>query len=470
MIKISPHTGPALANATLQANLKNTVGKVLHVHQLAVSEVANWQELRCHAEQVKAHTLARLHFYLQELEKQIKGQGGKVVWADNAQDALDFVVELAHQREIRRLVKSKSMLSEEIGLNEALERERIETVETDLGEFIVQLAGEPPFHITAPALHKSRREIAQLFSQKLGMEPSEDVQQITATARTLLREHFLAARLGITGANFAVAETGTIVVVENEGNARLCLSVPETHVVLVGIEKVIPRMADLAVFLKLLTRSATGQRITSYVNLINAGRREREADGPHEFYVVLVDNGRSRLLVDPVMRQTLHCIRCGACLNVCPVYQKIGGHAYQSAYPGPIGAILTPQLTSIESAPEHPFASSLCGACAEVCPVRIPIPHILLRLRAQAQRAKNGKAARVPAEKWAFQLWAWSMSSPTRYSRMEALLRFLQKLFGRDQGLRLPFPPFSQWLRRRELPALAPQSFRQIYRNRKVML
>lgn len=465
MIRITPHTRAALENLQLQKNLNHTLGKALHSRDEAVGEVSNWEELREHAHRVKAHTLARLDHYLEKLEEQVRSRGGTVIWAETAQEAAHFVLDLARARDIRKIVKSKTMLGEEIHLNQELERAGIQVVETDLGEYIVQLSEESPSHIIAPALHKSRREIAELFVQKLGMSPTDDAAEITATARRLLREHFLTARLGITGVNFAVAETGTMVVVENEGNARLSVSVPQIQVALMGIEKVIPRSVDLAVFLKLLSRSATGQQMTSYVNFITGPRRNGELDGPQEFYLVLLDNGRSKLLDDPFLRQTLFCIRCGACLNVCPVYQRIGGHAYGSTYQGPIGAILTPQLLSVQEAPEHPYASSLCGACAQVCPVKIEIPHILLKLREKVQRRKNDRAARIPLEKLAMQTWAWVMSSPARYERFGHWARRLQKPFERDGKLRIPFPPFSRWLERRDLPALPGRSFRDLYRE-----
>ena len=466
MIKITPQVQVALQNDQLQKNLRSTLGKTIHSRDQAVSQVSNWEELRRFGHQVKAHTLSRLADYLTELEQRVTERGGTVIWAETAQEAVDFILDLAHQKEVRKVVKSKTMLGEEMHLNKGLRKARIQPVETDLGEYIVQLSRETPSHIIAPALHKSRREIADLFVKKLGMEPTQDVRHITETARRLLRDDFLSAGMGITGVNFAVAETGTIVIVENEGNARLSVSAPPVHVAVMGIEKVIPRSCDLAVFLKLLARSATGQKMTAYVNFVTGPRREGEQDGPEEFYLVFVDNGRSKLLADELLRQTLFCIRCGACLNVCPVYQRIGGHAYHSTYPGPIGAILTPQLSSIEEAPEHPFASSLCGACYETCPVRIEIPHILLKLREKVQQRKNEKAMGLPLEKLGMQGWSWVMSSAASYARMGRWARVIQKLFERDGKLMIPFPPFKRWIERRDLPALAPRSFRELYQAR----
>ena len=386
-----------------------------------------------------------------------------MVWAENGEEALSFITRLAHDKGMTKAVKSKTMLGEEIHLNKALEAAHVEPIETDLGEYIIQLAEETPSHIIAPALHKSKQEVADLFTEKVNMPPTDDVQEITATARRILRKHFLTARLGITGVNFGVAKTGTIVVVENEGNARLSASVPEVHIALMGIEKVIPRAADLSVFLKLLCRSATGQKITSYVNFINGPRWPDELDGPGEFYLVLIDNGRSKILADSFLRQTLACIRCGACLNVCPVYQRIGGPADGSTYPGPIGAILTPQLLSEEEAPEHPYASSLCGACYEICPVKIEIPPTLLKLRERVQRRKNEKASHIPLEKWSMQVWTWTMSSSRRFAWLAKLMRTAQRWFVTEKGPRISLPPLSGWTKYRDLPRLPEKSFRELF-------
>jgi len=461
MIEIKPQIRPALSDVLLQKNLRQTLSKSSTARVQAIAEVSNWEELREHARQVKAHTIARLGHYLEEFEQNVIAQGGRVIWADTGREALDFIFRLALEKGVQKVVKSKSMLGEEIRLNEELERNHIEAVETDLGEYIVQLAHEHPSHIVFPALHKSKEQVAALFEAQLGMPPTDDCEALTATARRVLRRHFLSARMGITGVNFGVAETGTVVVVENEGNARLSVSVPEIHIAIMGLEKVVPRAADLGVFLKLLTRNATAQRISTYVNLINGKRRDGELDGPSEFYLVLVDNGRTRILANRFLSQTLHCIRCGACLDVCPIYQTIGGHAYGSTYPGPIGAILTPQLLSLEEAPDHAFASSLCGACYEICPVKIEIPHILLKLREQAQDQRSARASLVPLEKWGLQAWSWIMSSPGRYRLATRLARGFSRLY-RPKG-RIGVPPLSAWTKSRELPELAPKSFAQLF-------
>ncbi|GAB4108085.1 MAG: lactate utilization protein B [Acidobacteriota bacterium] len=465
MIRIKPQIADALHNAGLQANLRKTIANSIVAREAAVREVEDWEALRSHARQVKDHTLGRLAEYLEQFEANLIRQGAEVIWAEDGAQAAQFLRSLIRHKGVRRVVKSKTMLGEEIRVNEALEQDGVEVVETDLGEYIVQLCGEAPFHIVTPAMHKSRQEVADLFAERFGMARTEDVAELTATARRVLRNRFLQADLGITGANFGIAETGTIVIVENEGNARLTVSLPRIHVVLMGIEKMLPRLADLPVFLKLLTRSATGQRISSYVNLVSGPRRADEPDGPEELYVILVDNGRSRVLADRHLRQTLRCIRCGACLNACPVYQRIGGHAYRSVYQGPIGAVLTPQLLSAKEAPEHPFASSLCGACYEVCPVAIEIPELLLRLRRRVQEEARGTGALL--ERMGMRLWSWSASSPTRFGWATGLLRWGSRRLVRQGRLQIPVPPFSRWAETRDLPSVPAKSFRELMQGRR---
>src|SRR5262249_8431913 len=328
---------------------------------------------------------------------------------------------LLQERNATRVVKSKSMATEEIHLNTALEGAGISTVETDLGEWIIQLARETPSHIVVPAIHKSKRQIADLFVAKLGIEPTDDVGKLTSAARRILRQRFAEADAGISGVNFGVAETGSVLILENEGNIRLTTGLPKLHIAVMGIEKVIPRFADLDVFLKLLPRSGTGQRLTAYQSLITGTKISPGDEGPDEVHIVLMDNGRSRMLGHPVTRQSLACIRCGACLNACPVYQQVGGHAYGSVYPGPIGAVITPQLIGIGKASQLPYASSLCGACREVCPVKIDIPELLLHLRAEvveeaaSRTEQKGPVKRKRAERLIFRLYAFAWSSPALY-------------------------------------------------------
>jgi len=411
----------ALTNRKQQLAIFSATGKMKEGREAATaaSVLPDYQELRTQANALKKHTIDHLDFYLEEFERNVEAAGGKVIWAKDATEVADFVLSLARERDARLIVKSKSMTSEEVDLNERLEHHGLEAVETDLGEYIIQLAGERPFHIVGPALHKDRYDVADIFEKRLGIGRETVIENQAAIARARLRQKFLAADIGMSGANFLVADSGAVVIVENEGNARLATTAPRIHVTVAGIEKVIPRAQDLAVFLKLLARSATGQAFSVYTSFLNGPRRPGEIDGPEEFYVVLLDNGRTRLLPDRGKRQSLYCIRCGACLNTCPVYRRIGGHSYPWVYAGPIGAILTPQFLGTAHEPALPFASSLCGACAEVCPVKIDIPRILLELRSEVRkseaREKRG-ALRTRAEKLAFRAFAWMATHPRVYA------------------------------------------------------
>ncbi|HEX4594877.1 MAG TPA: lactate utilization protein B, partial [Bryobacteraceae bacterium] len=369
------------------------------------------------------------------------------------EEVADFVLALAKKKGARLIVKSKSMTSEEIHFNERLERHQLEAVETDLGEYILQLANQRPYHIVAPALHMTRYDVADVFTKRLGVDKEVVPENQTKIARAVLREKFLQADIGVTGANFLVADSGAVVVVENEGNARLSSSTPKIHIAVAGIEKLIPRAQDLAVFLDLLGRSATGQPLTVYTSFLSGPRRGEEMDGPDEFYLVLLDNGRTKLLKDPEKRQSLYCIRCGACLNHCPVYRKIGGHNYPWVYSGPIGAIITPQFHSITEDGWLPFASSLCGACAEVCPVKIEIPKLLLKLRSEVTEAKR-RQGQGGLERLAFQIFAWVMAHPKIYLLAGRIGATLAPLVP-------PVGPLKKWASQRTLPRPAKQSFHQ---------
>ncbi len=448
------------ANAKLHRALDNASLRFLEKRQHAFEEYPTVESLRDQARAIKESSADRLAELLEELETKLIDAGVRVFWASDAESARDYIVDLARQRGVRRVVKGKSMTTEEIALNPALESIGTEVVETDLGEYIVQLAGEPPSHIITPAIHKSQADIAQLFHERLAVPVYDNPEDLTRVARRTLREKFCTADMGITGVNFAVAETGTLVVVENEGNGRLSLTMPPVYVAVMGIEKVIPRLDDLSVFLRLLPRSATGQKLTSYISWVSGPRGER-IDGPEEMHVVILDNGRSRMLADPGLREALYCLRCGACLNVCPVYRKVGGHAYASPYPGPIGAVVSPALQGPQAA-ELSFASSLCGACREICPVKIDIPHLLLNLRNQS--ARRGETATV--ERWMVRLWRLSVSSRRAYEIAGGAARLAAPLLARGGKIRW-LPGFlGGWTRYRDFPAPAPQSFRQRWRKR----
>jgi L-lactate dehydrogenase complex protein LldF len=458
----------ALSDEPLRAALRNATGLFGERRRAAVAEVPDWEALRERARAIKEETLARLDVYLEEFAANAERAGARVHWARDAAEACEAVARVARERGARRIVKSKSMATEEIHLNRALEAGGLEVVETDLGEWIIQLARETPSHIIVPAIHKSKRQIAELFADKLGVPPTDDVAELTAVARRELRARFAAADLGVSGVNFGVAQTGTILVLENEGNARLATSLPRTHVAVMGIEKVVPRFADLEVFLRLLPRSGTGQRLTTYQSLLTGPKRRPGDEGPEELHIVLFDNGRSRMLAHPTTRQSLACIRCGACLNACPVYQQIGGHAYGSVYPGPIGAVITPQLVGLDRAAQLPFASSLCGACREVCPVKIDIPELLLHLRSEVV-SPPAAAKRGAAERLAFRLWAAVVARPWAYELAGRVARRLQPLAtrgGRAGRLAAALaPPLGAWTAARDLRPLAARSFREQWRD-----
>jgi len=440
----------ALADVQLRGALKNATSLFGQRRREAAAGLPNWEDLRSQARAIKDEVLSDLDRYLKEFVRNAESRGAKVHRARDAAEANSIICGLAKDRNARVIVKSKSMTTEETHLNDALEAAGMQVVETDLGEYIIQLADEPPSHIIAPAIHKTRQQVSELFATELGMPPTDDIAQMTSTARATLRDRFAAADVGISGVNFAIAETGTIVIVENEGNIRLTTSLPRMHIAMMGIEKVIPRFADLDVFLKLLPRSGTGQKLTTYQSFITGTKRNPTDEGPDELHIVLLDNGRSRMLAHPITRQSLACIRCGACLNACPVYQQVGGHAYGSVYPGPIGAVITPQLMGIEKAAQLPFASSLCGACRDVCPVKIDIPRLLLHLRAEISPRKGSMAERL-----AFKIWARVMTSPSLYRLSSVAGRILQRVI----------PISRAWTNGRDLRPIESKSFHDLWPN-----
>jgi L-lactate dehydrogenase complex protein LldF len=454
----------AIADPRLQLAIYTATGRLIDHRANVVNPgvLPHYQELRTQANAIKKHTIENLDYYLEQLEANVTAHGGKVVFCRDGQEVTDFVLGLAKERHASIIVKSKSMTSEEIHLNERLEHHQLHAVETDLGEYLLQLAHQRPYHIVAPALHMTREDVADILTENLGVEKEVVIEKQTKIARGVLRQKFLEADIGISGANFLIADSGAIVVVENEGNARLSTSTPKIHIAIAGIEKLIPRAQDLAVFLNLLGRSATGQPLTVYTSFLSGPRRTGEIDGPDEFYLVLLDNGRTKLLADPEKRQSLYCIRCGACLNHCPVYRKIGGHNYPWVYSGPIGAIITPQFHGVTKDTWLPFASSLCGACAEVCPVKIEIPKLLLKLREETSQAKQREGA-GGFERFAFHLFAWTMSHPKIY-------RLLARIGAKLTPTPPAIGPLRQWASQRELPRLAKKDFRQLWAERQARL
>jgi L-lactate dehydrogenase complex protein LldF len=436
----------ALGDSQLRHNLRNATATIRAKRARVVAELEDWEELREAGRAIKADVMGRLDEYLLQFEASVDAAGGHVHWARDAAEANAVVLDLARAHGASEVVKVKSLTTDEIGLNEALAHGGVNAIETDFAELILQLDGDWSSHILVPAIHRNRREIRDLFLRTIarGRELSDDPRELAETARLYLREKFLAAKVGVSGANFGVAETGTIVVVESEGNGRMCTTLPRVLVTVLGIEKLVPTFADLEVFLQLLPRSSTGERMNPYTSLwtgVTGG------DGPHELHVVLLDNGRTRVLADEVGRQALHCIRCSACLNVCPVYSRTGGHAYGSVYPGPIGAILTPQLRGVENAKSLPYASSLCGACYEVCPVKIDIPRVLLHLRREAPKGT--------AERATMRALARVFGSVRLYEKAQRVARL-----GGAPARRAP-GPLAQWNRTRDLPPVATETFRE---------
>jgi L-lactate dehydrogenase complex protein LldF len=447
-----------LADANLQLAIYTATGRLKDKRTESVAEalMPEYQELRTQANALKKHAIENLDHYLEEFERNVEAHGGKVVYCKDGTEVSDFVLGLAKERGVQLIVKSKSMTSEEVDLNERLEHHGLESVETDLGEYIMQLAHEPPYHIVAPALHKTRYDVASLFEKELHVAYETVPEKLSQIARGVLRQKFLDAGMGISGANFLVADSGAVVIVENEGNARLTTTAPKIHIAIAGIEKVIPRAQDLAVFLKLLARSATGQALSVYTSFLSGPRRGGEIDGPDEFYVVLLDNGRTKLLPSRAKRQSLYCIRCAACLNTCPVYRKIGGHSFPWVYSGPIGAIITPQFMGVSHEPGLPFASSLCGACAEVCPVKIDIPQVLLDLRSEVKKSETReKTNRL--EKFSYRLFAWMMTHPRVYAWAGWMARHAPVV---------KVGPVRAWTSQRDLPPMPRQSFRGIWSRR----
>lgn len=451
----------ALEDPSLQAALAQ-LGDTLGLrHRQAFAAFPPADVLREKARAIKDATLAELDRHLETLEASVVARGGHVHYAADGDDACRTILAILQSHQARRVVKSKSMTNEEIGLNAALEAAGCEVVETDFGEFIIQLAGHRPSHLIAPAIHLRLAEAREILSRDAGELLPDSAEELAGYARHRLREEFAAADAGITGVNFAVAETGTVVLVTNEGNGRLTTGLPRVHIAVMGMEKVIPRLADLPVFLKLLPRSATGQKLSVYTSLTTGPRRANELEGPEHFHLIVLDNGRSQILAGP-LRESLFCIRCGACLNACPIYRNVGGHAYGGVYAGPIGAVLTPLYDGLHRNEHLPQASSLCGACQAACPVKIAIPQMLITLREQL----HGDAATGGGwlERWAYCFWAWTLRRPRRYAWATWLVSRTFGRWSRGGWLRHLPAALGGWTASRDFPAPAPQRFRDWWR------
>ena len=441
-----------LGNTQIRANVRRATETIRNKRALVVGEMPDWEQLRDSAQQIKRRVLANLPGYLEQFEAACTAAGGQVHWARDADEANQIVTGIIQSHKQTEIIKVKTMTSDETRLNVALEAAGITPWETDLADLIIQLGHDKPSHIVVPALHKNKSEIRQLFLEKMNLtELGDKPEDLAAAARTYLRERFLRVKVGFSGANFAVAETGSVCVVESEGNGRMCVTLPDVMITMLGIEKIIPSFNDLEVFLQLLPRSATGERMNPY-NSIWTG--VTPGDGPKEFHVILLDNGRTKVLADPESRETLHCIRCAACLNTCPVYRQTGGHAYGSIYSGPIGAILTPQLQSMEHSQSLPYASSLCGACYEVCPVKINIPEILIHLRGKVVR--NGDAPM--GEGLGMKMAAFAMSDGSRLAGAQKLVQLGHTPL---EAIGLP-----GWSTTRDLPSIPKQTFREWWSKR----
>lgn len=450
-----------LHNAKLQRALEKLQTKFVDGRAAAMAELPNFADIRNAAAEIRDRTLRDLDAYLVRFEQAASTRGAVVHWAESAADVNRIVVEIARQHGVRKAIKSKSMVTEECALNDHLMNNGVEVWETDLGEYILQLAQEPPSHIVAPVVHKSKEEVADLFEKKHQRARTTQIAALCREAREVLRPAFLAADLGISGANFIVAETGSVLIVTNEGNGRLTTTLPRVHIAITGIEKVVPTLEDASTLLRLLPRSATGQSITNYVSILTGVKGAGESDGPEHFHIILLDNGRSRLL-GTELQPMLRCIRCGACMNHCPVYQNIGGHAYGWVYPGPMGSVLTPSFVGLENALDLPNASTFCGECAVVCPVKIPLPDLMryLRQRQFERRLRSG------SERAALRAWSWLAQRPRLYVLgTRVLARTLRIFAGGKNRLRF-IPGLSAWTQDRDMPAPAGRSFRDLYRSR----
>ncbi len=468
---------PILAHAVMQddqtrRNVRHATDVIRAKRALRVEEMPDWQELRTSAHAIKTHTLEHLPHYLEQFERNCITAGGQVHWARDADEANSIAIRLiresaAHnepEKQRPEVIKVKTMTSDEIGLNAALEREGITPWETDLADMIVQMGHDEPSHIVVPALHKNRHQVRELFLHNMGLhELGTEAVDLTAAARNYLRRKFLSVEIGISGANFAIAETGGVCVVESEGNGRMCVTMPRTLITLIGIEKIIPRLQDLEVFLQLLPRSATGERMNPYNSIWTGTSGE---DGPRTFHVILLDNGRTGMMSNTRERETLNCIRCGACLNSCPVYRETGGHAYGSIYSGPIGAILSPQLNGMEHSRSLPYASSLCGACYEVCPVKINIPETLIHLRGRiVQQDQQTFTGRLSQESLGMKAAAHLFQHPRQYEAAQRLARTGQTIFERNGTLANLPGMAGGWTQFRDLRPFPKQTFREWWKQ-----
>jgi L-lactate dehydrogenase complex protein LldF len=451
-----------LDNPHLLKAMSNLRQRMVTGRAKSILELDNYEDIREAAKQVRDFALAHLDYLLEEFERNARARGAHVHWVETGQEVNQLVLDIARRNAVRKVIKSKSMLGEETGLNQFLEAGGIEVRETDLGEYIIQETGETPSHIIAPAIHHTKEEIADLFQERHGLPRKTDIGEMTREARMVMRPHFLTADMGISGANFLVAETGTSMIVTNEGNGRMTTTLPRVHVAIAGIEKVLPTLEDVTFILRLLTRSATGQSISNYLTFTTGPKQPGDQDGPEEFHIIIVDAGRTGVLASD-LREALRCIRCGACMNHCPVYQNIGGHPYGWVYPGPIGSVLTPAYVGLENALDLPNAATLCNQCGVVCPVKIPLPDLMRKLREkQVQRGLRPWSERI-----GLRLWAWAAARPAVYAWLARTAARAGRLAGGRTGLIHNLPGGAAWTRNRDLPAPEGKTFRELYAARK---
>jgi L-lactate dehydrogenase complex protein LldF len=461
-MQFKARVGQKLADRRLQQNLKKLSTKFVSGRATAIAALDDFENIRDSAVSRRNSALQKLDVWLERFEAEAQRRGTKVLWAQSPEDAAKLVVRIAREHGCRQAIKSKSMVSEEMGLNAALEAAAVQVTETDLGEYILQINGnEPPSHIIAPVVHKDKEEIADLFARVHHTERKTDIPEMTREARGVLRARFLSADMGITGGNFVVAETGSVALVTNEGNEGMCTILPRVHVAITGVEKVLPTLEDLAAVMRLLPRSATGQTISNYFSVLTGPRRTRDLDGPEHMYVILLDGGRTSL-VGGAFQDMLRCIRCGACMNHCPVYQKIGGHAYGWVYPGPMGSVLTPSYQGLEGTKDLPQAATLCGQCQVVCPMKIPLPDLLRKLREQ----QFERDLRPRMEMWALRLWGFAAQHPAVYRPGVKLGSALLRLLGGERRRIHHLPGAGGWTAYRDLPTPVQPTFKQQFAAR----
>lgn len=459
---LSSRTKAALADPFLRQAVAYTTDKLRSGKKTAVDELGDWEQWRERGRAIREHTINHLDFYLNQFADNVVKAGGNVHFCREAEDAVQAFMEIAKAHGAKLVAKGKSMVSEEIHLNQRLEQEGIEAIETDLGEYILQLAKETPSHLIIPAIHKNKQQIADLFTEDSGQQMAPDTKTLAAYARQKLRQYFLEADIGLTGCNFGVAESGSVTLVSNEGNGRMVSTIPKVHVVVMGMERLVPTYDDLEVMLNLLARSATGQKLTVYTSMLTGPKAMQDQDGPEELHVLILDNGRSAQLGDPQFQDVLHCIRCAACLNVCPVYRHIGGHSYGSVYSGPIGAVLTPLIQQdMEEAGQLSYASSLCGACYEACPVKIPLHDMLVHLRHRKVKMKLTPLS----ERIAFKTYQTAFGSVTLYKMATKAAYYLQKPFGKNGVIRNGPGPLASWTQSRLFPMKPKQAFRDKWKE-----